>query len=64
MPCRGSDHGYEHLGEGLALEVVKRKRGSQGVAGSGCGRSPETGSCSSKHTPGRGIGSEKVCLKY
>ena len=64
MPSWGSDHGYQHLGEGFALEVVKRKRGSQGVAGSGCGWSPEAGSCSSKHTPGRGIGSEKVCLKY
>ena len=25
VPLGGSDHGDEHLGEGLALEVMKRK---------------------------------------
>lgn len=62
VPLRGSDHGDEDLGEGLALEVVKRQRGSEGVAGRGRGRRPEAGS---RPIPGRRIGSfvEKV-LKY
>ncbi len=54
VPLRRPDHGDEDLGEGLALEVVKRQRGSEGVAGSGRGRGPEAGS---RPIPGRRIGS-------
>lgn len=62
VPLRRSDHGDEDLGEGLALEVVKRQRGPEGVAGRGRGRCPEAGS---RPIAGRRIGScvEKV-LKY
>ena len=44
MPLRRPDHGDEDLGEGLALEVMKRQRRAKGVAWSGRGRSPETAS--------------------
>ena len=44
MPLRRPDDGDEDLGEGLALEVVKRQRRAKGVAGRGRGRGPETAS--------------------
>ena len=44
MPLRRPDDRDEDLGEGLALEVVKRQRRAKGVAGRGRGRSPETAS--------------------
>ena len=62
MPLRRPDHRDEDLGEGLALEVVKRKRRAKGVAGRGRGWRPET---ASRPISGRRIGSlwRKV-LKY
>ena len=62
MPLRRPDHGDEDLGEGLALEVVKRQRRAKGVAGRGRGRGPEA---APRPISGRRIGSlwRKV-LKY
>ena len=41
MPVRGSDGGYEDLGEDLALQVVEGEGGAEGVAGGWGGRGPE-----------------------
>ena len=54
MPLRRPDHGYEDLGECLALEVVKGKRRAKGVAGRGRGWGPET---APRPISGRRIGS-------
>ena len=42
MPGWWSDGGDEHLREHLALQVVQRQGGSEGVARGGSGRRPET----------------------
>ena len=42
VPGRRSDGGDEDLREDLALQVVQRQGGSQGVAGCWCGGRPET----------------------
>ena len=42
MPLRGSDGGYQHLGEHFALQVVQGEGGAQGVAGGGSCWRPES----------------------